>query len=56
MNPRLQHKFGNLTLFSPRTCSDDIKWAAFPTISRPRNNDSDQLAHLHRLIRVIALR
>ena len=23
----LQHKFGNLTLFSPQTCSDDINWA-----------------------------
>ena len=26
MNPVLQHKFCNLTLFSPKTCSDDIKW------------------------------
>ena len=25
--PGLQHKFGNSTLFSPQTCSDDIKWA-----------------------------
>ena len=27
MKPGLQHKFGNLTLFSRKTCSDDIKWA-----------------------------
>ena len=23
----LQHNFGSLTLFSPKICSDDIKWA-----------------------------
>ena len=27
MKPGLQHKFVNLTIFSPHTCSDDIKWA-----------------------------
>ena len=26
-NRRLLHKFSNLTLFSPQTCSDDIEWA-----------------------------
>ena len=27
MKPELEHKFYNLTLFSPQICSDDIKWA-----------------------------
>ena len=27
MKPGLQHKFGNLIIFSPQTCPDDIKWA-----------------------------
>ena len=61
MKPGLQHKFANLTLFSPQTCSDDIKWAtngnsiSYNTTC-PLSNDSDQPAQMRRLIRVIALR
>ena len=30
MKPGHQHKFGNLTLFSPQTCSDDIHYENRP--------------------------
>ena len=59
MKPGLQHKFDNLTLFLPQTCSDEVKWAG-PSISYkttcPLSNDSDQPVQMRRLIRVIALR
>ena len=52
----LQHKIGNLTLFTAKTCSDDIIWAGAQHFSYnttcPLSNDSDQPAQ----IRVIALR
>ena len=38
MKPGLQHKFGNLIVFSPQTCSDDIKWA------RPQHFLQDQMS------------
>ena len=57
--PRPQHKVGNLTLFSPKISSDDIKWAGhriFYETTCPLSNDSDQPAQMRRLISVIALR
>ena len=53
MKPGLQHKFGNSTLFSPQTYSDDIKWAGslhFLKTTCPLSNDSDQPAQMRRLI------
>ena len=59
MKPGFQLIFGNWTLFSPQTCSDDIKWAepkhSYNT-TYPLSNGSDQPAQMRRLIRVIALR
>ena len=61
MKPRLQHKFGNLTLFFPQTCSEQmtsngLAHSIFYKTTCPLSNDSDQPVQMRRLIRVIALR
>ena len=52
----LQHKFGNLTLFSSVICSNDIKWAGTLHFLQDMSvkNDSNQPAQMRGLIRVIA--
>ena len=58
VNPGLQHKFGNLTLFSSKTCSGDNgpgHSISYKT-TYPLSKDSDQPAQMRRLIRIIALR
>ena len=56
--PGLQHKFGNLTLFSPQICPDSSNGPGHSISYNTtclHSNDSDQPAQMCRLIRVGAV-